>query len=1062
MIHCFYPGDYSDEWKMSIKYDARPPGFLNKFAQNAALNISPYAHTAIGSFGEVSGYTPIGINMRETYFSPIASADNHHVVQMAAHKWREAGGYDLSSIAQHSHAFGQHFYGVRRYPIPGHKHARNINSTPDPYGSELDNNVNKHIDQRKLNTSNLEGNRMDPKLVISPKQREKEQKIINCNGEGFHQKAQSNQDMLNLIHPSQSVYFRHKGSDFSVISKKDGMMEMEKEENRAINLSTSNSNGGDHNSGGSTGNMDLREEVLTNGDVQGKINGSLPQGQGINLPHAATKSIPLATGSSKRKQRPQNFSSNADPMVSETQSILMLAAQHGLLPQQIHQLLQQQQANSGPVLSQQVMQQSVLAQQQHKLHEQLLQQLNEQLQINVLQQSQLMQQQQDKNKSGNSKQLQQLALQQQQLIQNIQQIQLQQRQFLLASLVPPFGAPQGMMSPSEIQQLWKEVASQSGLEDQALKTTMNGLGATASLAALLPGGPQGLLPQGAGSLFGVNGLHQDSYIMQGGLIGQPQVSFKLESKSNANDHINPLFRHGLCKWPGCDNHFEDYGSFLKHLNTEHVLDDRSTAQARVQMQVVNQLEVQLQREKELLLAMMQHLHMKPVRDQEEREREAKAVAIAAAAAVELSMKLPVVTSPVSSPTKLPSSSASSLSITSLSQRSPPTSISVPSLTSASGVGVASTASTLLIPPPSTLSNTIAMSTSMSSHQQSSSQPTTPTGLGPMRRRVSDKCNLPISAGSEIQRNREFYKSTDVRPPFTYASLIRQAIIESPHKQLTLSEIYNWFYSTFAYFRRNEATWKNAVRHNLSLHKCFMRVENVKGAVWTVDEVEFYKRRPQKLTGAIVRSPSHTPDHSMYGDNLNASLRAALEHSSLLLSQQMSNGSITSMDGAEDLSMKNYNNSNDSASKSGSPNRDEVFFPTVKEEPVNSRTGFEDRSPNNNNFDSQMEFNEGEYSSEAVSMSQSETFSLNHSNALNKLNQSQALNLSPTGSLSGKDSPVTLNIPSSQVGDFSLGMTNGSSPRSSRISPVVQISSSEEMFSSSSICSNNFSSHSIVS
>lgn len=25
----------------------------------------------------------------------------------------------------------------------------------------------------------------------------------------------------------------------------------------------------------------------------------------------------------------------------------------------------------------------------------------------------------------------------------------------------------------------------------------------------------------------------------------------------------------------------------------------------------------------------------------------------------------------------------------------------------------------------------------------------------------------------------------------------------------------------------------------------MRVENVKGAVWTVDEVEFYKRRPQR-------------------------------------------------------------------------------------------------------------------------------------------------------------------------------------------------------------------------
>lgn len=47
--------------------------------------------------------------------------------------------------------------------------------------------------------------------------------------------------------------------------------------------------------------------------------------------------------------------------------------------------------------------------------------------------------------------------------------------------------------------------------------------------------------------------------------------------------------------------------------------------------------------------------------------------------------------------------------------------------------------------------------------------------------------------------------------------------------------------------------KNAVRHNLSLHKCFMRVENVKGAVWTVDELEFYKRRPQRCTSGSAAS-----------------------------------------------------------------------------------------------------------------------------------------------------------------------------------------------------------------
>ncbi|CAB3258670.1 unnamed protein product [Arctia plantaginis] len=244
---------------------------------------------------------------------------------------------------------------------------------------------------------------------------------------------------------------------------------------------------------------------------------------------------------------------------------------------------------------------------------------------------------------------------------------------------------------------------------------------------------------------------QRQYLMHGPLSvppnappGQLDMAGLMLWGSEMEEH--PLFGRGVCKWPGCDALAEDYQAFLKHLEAAHTLDDRSAAQARVQMQVVAQLELQLRRERDRLAAMMRHLHA--ARDTTHH------------------------------PAKHPHG------------------------------GAAEGASP-----------------------------------GPVRRRVSDKSGVAIAG--EIQRNREFYKSADVRPPFTYASLIRQAIIESPDKQLTLNEIYNWFQSTFCYFRRNAATWKNAVRHNLSLHKCFMRVENVKGAVWTVDEVEFYKRRPQR-------------------------------------------------------------------------------------------------------------------------------------------------------------------------------------------------------------------------
>ena len=42
--------------------------------------------------------------------------------------------------------------------------------------------------------------------------------------------------------------------------------------------------------------------------------------------------------------------------------------------------------------------------------------------------------------------------------------------------------------------------------------------------------------------------------------------------------------------------------------------------------------------------------------------------------------------------------------------------------------------------------------------------------------------------------------------------------------------------------------QNAIRHNLSLHKCFVRVElnKSRGAVWTIDDSLYKKKRHMKL------------------------------------------------------------------------------------------------------------------------------------------------------------------------------------------------------------------------
>nr|CAH7739167.1 unnamed protein product [Callosobruchus chinensis] len=452
-----------------------------------------------------------------------------------------------------------------------------------------------------------------------------------------------------------------------------------------------------------------------------------------------------------------------------------LLQQHVLSPTQLQNLMKQH-----SLLQQQQHQQHQLAELGKKQMEQTMQQLQEQLQLNFIQQTHILQNS-DKKKAAGS--LQQLALQQQQLI---QQLQLFQRQYMVHQGIgmQPLMMPQAQgMNSRDVISPWKELNDQQIVNNKP---------------------PPELNENPNASLLGIS---------TGRTSREDSVEDKPE-RTTTPDRVHHLYGHGVCRWPGCEAICEDLQTFMKHLNTEHTLDDRSTAQARVQMQVVSQLELQLQKERDRLQAMMHHLHLSKQLGSPDPHKDScgklgPGVPTSGAAAGPVPTMGPIVSAAVRSP----------------SLHSP-----------------------------------------------------APNVPGPIRRRLSDKSALSLAG--EIQRNREFYKNADVRPPFTYASLIRQSIIESPDKQLTLNEIYNWFQNTFCYFRRNAATWKNAVRHNLSLHKCFMRVENVKGAVWTVDEVEFYKRRPQRCSsgplppqgppvvgGVSSKSPTLSHSPTLYGEHL---------------------------------------------------------------------------------------------------------------------------------------------------------------------------------------------------
>ncbi|KYB29795.1 Forkhead box protein P1-like Protein [Tribolium castaneum] len=582
----------------------------------------------------------------------------------------------------------------------------------------------------------------------------------------------------------------------------DGTMDQDVDGDGAINLSTSQRPSAATTPNDSVHNEDAEqaaslEKVLKEQQQhqQLELERSWEQerdvkGNGSSSPNSDHRvqdhSSPPSTDSQKSLSAtvpPATQSQTAGPHIMSSTSNLhhmqQLLQQHVLNPTQLQTLMKQH-----SLLQQQQHQQHQLAELGKKQIEQTMQQLQEQLQLNLIQQTHILQSTDKKKASGS---LQQLALQQQQLI---QQLQLMQRQYVVhqGMGMQPLMLAQGQgMNPKTLEDVFSDChVEYNPLVDFILKITdhfysikvyfqqKSLLKLIMKIANRQEDWTVGEFQQGLNSrevlspwkeLNEQHLTNSKSELNDGspGLLGvatnrpsrdEAPLEDKLE-RTTTPDRVHHLYGHGVCKWPGCEIICEDLQAFIKHLNTEHTLDDRSTAQARVQMQVVSQLELQLQKERDRLQAMMHHLHLSK----------------------QLSSPEPHKDGSVVTPTKMAVN-------TSLSQPS----VSI-------GPMVSAVRSPVLHSPAANVA-------------------------GPIRRRLNDKSALSLAGGlpymleragldvqQEIQRNREFYKNADVRPPFTYASLIRQSIIESPDKQLTLNEIYNWFQNTFCYFRRNAATWK---------------------------------------------------------------------------------------------------------------------------------------------------------------------------------------------------------------------------------------------------------------
>lgn len=130
------------------------------------------------------------------------------------------------------------------------------------------------------------------------------------------------------------------------------------------------------------------------------------------------------------------------------------------------------------------------------------------------------------------------------------------------------------------------------------------------------------------------------------------------------------------------------------------------------------------------------------------------------------------------------------------------------------------------------------------------------------KRETPECESPVPPAPKSSEK----KMRNAWGNMSYAELITQAILNSPERRLTLSEIYEWIVKNVAYFSDkanspSTAGWKNSVRHNLSLHSRFVKIQNDtsgKSSWWTVDLDAKSGRTSRRRSASVDNTNAPSP------------------------------------------------------------------------------------------------------------------------------------------------------------------------------------------------------------
>uniref|UniRef100_A0A182N6S7 Fork-head domain-containing protein n=1 Tax=Anopheles dirus TaxID=7168 RepID=A0A182N6S7_9DIPT len=146
---------------------------------------------------------------------------------------------------------------------------------------------------------------------------------------------------------------------------------------------------------------------------------------------------------------------------------------------------------------------------------------------------------------------------------------------------------------------------------------------------------------------------------------------------------------------------------------------------------------------------------------------------------------------------------------------------------------------------------------------------TPTG-------TKQKQNKAVGGGGE----NEYPK-----PAYSYSCLIAMALKNSRSGSLPVSEIYSFMCEHFPYFKTAPTGWKNSVRHNLSLNKCFEKIEKPatnggqrKGCLWAMNPAKITKM-DEEVQKWSRKDPLAIRRAMVYPENLEALERGEMKHGS---------------------------------------------------------------------------------------------------------------------------------------------------------------------------------------